>query len=500
MGHALYERFRRGLAAARDRAAFRAGSEQLTYEQADRLALRWAGALADLAGGRPRAVGVLAGKGVTGYVGILAASYAGAAVVPLNPDFPVVRTRRMAAAAGIDALITDAAGESLVDQLPAVPVLATHRPMPGHTEAAPVAVAPDDPAYVLFTSGSTGRPKGVPITHANLAHYFGLVDCWWTVTPRDTFSQTFDTTFDCSMFDLFTAWGAGATAVAVPPVAYRDLPAFVADQGITVWFSTPSAIGLVRRAGGLRAGSLPGLRLSLFAGEALKCVDAADWQRAAPDSALENLYGPTELTITVTRHRWSPDSPGLGVNGMAPIGRPNAGHEHLLLDAAGRPADTEGELWLTGPQLTSGYLDPAEVGGYARRDGRPWYATGDRVRRADNGELVYLGRADSQVQVRGWRVELAEIDHAVRGCAGVEDAVTVGVAAGDSTELVVFYTGQDCPAGRFAAQLRDTLPVGLIPRHYRRLADMPLNANRKVDRVELRGRAEKILVEAGRVD
>jgi len=499
-GHALYGRFRRGLAAAPDRAAFRVGDEELTYAQADAMALRWAGALAELAGGRPKAVGVLAEKSATCYVGILAALCAGATVVPLSPDFPAVRTQRMAAAAGIDALIVDQRGDRLVDQLPKLPVLGAHRPMPRGALAAPLPVEPGDAAYVLFTSGSTGRPKGVPITHANLAHYFGLVDGWYQATPADTFSQTFDVTFDCAMFDLFTAWGAGATAVAIPAVAYRDLPAFLADQRITVWFSTPSAIGLVRRAGGLAAGGMPGLRLSLFAGEALKCADAADWQAAAVNSAVENLYGPTELTVTITRHRWSDASPGLGVNGMAPIGLPNAGHDHLLLDPSGEPAETEGELWITGPQLTAGYLDPADDGGrYTRRGDRLWYATGDRIRRVDNGELVYLGRSDSQVQVQGWRVELAEIDHAVRGCAGVEDAVTVGVESADSTELVVFYTGRPSSTAEFAGQLRGALPTGLIPRHYRRLADMPLNANRKVDRLELRERARKVLVEAGRV-
>lgn len=496
----LGARFLRGLAAAPDRSAFRVGDDELTYAQAHALALKWAGALVDLADGSPGAVGVLADKGTTCYVGILAALYAGATVVPLNPGFPIERTRRMAAAAGVGTVIADARGARVAERLDVRTVLTPDQGVPGRALPAPLPVAPGDTAYVLFTSGSTGRPKGVPITHANLDHYFGLVDGWYDLTPQDVFTQTFDVTFDCAMFDLFTAWGAGAAAVAVPPMAYRDLPGFITANGVTVWFSTPSAIGLVRRAGGLAAGSMPGLRLSLFAGEALKCADAADWQRAAPGSAVENLYGPTELTITITRHRWSDASPELGVNGMSPIGVPNAGHEQLLVGPDGEPVDTEGELWLTGPQLTPGYLDPGDdTGRYVRRGDRRWYSTGDRVRRADNGELVYLGRADSQVQVHGWRVELAEIDHAVRGCDGIEDAVTIGVPTADSTELIVFYTGRRTTTAQFAAQLRDALPLGLIPRHYEHLADMPLNANRKVDRLDLSDRARKTLVEAGPV-
>ena len=142
-----------------------------------------------------------------------------------------------------------------------------------------------------------------------------LLGCWTTGTtsgPDDRFSQSFDLNFDCAMFDLFCAWGAGASVHPVPPAAYRDVPAFVAERGLTVWFSTPSAITLVRRTGRLSPAAMPSLRWSFFAGEALHAADAVDWQAAAPGSTLENIYGPTELTVTITGHRWSPQtSPGL---------------------------------------------------------------------------------------------------------------------------------------------------------------------------------------------
>ncbi|MFI7135966.1 AMP-binding protein [Nonomuraea sp. NPDC050153] len=493
---ALYEFFLRGLAKSPGGAAFRVGAETLTYDQVHRLALLWGGALLRTS---PTAVGVLAAKGTVSYVGILAGLFAGVTVVPLQPDFPAARTRQMIEAAGVSALIVDERGRKVAEELLGegvdVSVLAPDAdPIdPGHALPEPRPVEAGDIAYVLFTSGSTGTPKGVPITHGNTGHYFRFLAGRYDFTGDDVFSQTFDLTFDCAMFDLFCAWGAGATSVAVPPHAYRDLPRFLAEQGITVWFSTPSAISMVRRTGGLGAAAMPFLRWSFFAGEALKCADATDWQRAAPASVLENLYGPTELTITIVGHRWSQEtSPELGVNGLSPIGFVNDGHDHLLLDDEGRPAEPEGELWITGPQTTPGYLDPKQDHGrFVEREGRVWYNTGDRVRRAANGELVYLGRGDAQVQVQGWRVELAEIDHAVRGCDGVEDAVTVSTTADDATALVVFYTGAPTPPARFAAQLRRTLPVGLIPRHYHHLEELPLNPNRKVDRAGLRDRAAK---------
>jgi amino acid adenylation domain-containing protein len=493
-GGSLHSRFLRGLARSPRGVAVRVGPESITYEEAHQRALQWAGALART---RPRAVGVLAAKGVTAYTGILAALYAGAAAVPLRPDFPVARTRQMLAASGATALVADSDGAAVLDRLLAdrtdITVLApdggwptTIADGPESVLDQPAAVSSRDPAYILFTSGSTGRPKGVVITHGATEHYFRLLDARYDFTADDVFSQTFDLNFDCALLDMFSAWGAGAELLAVPPYAYRELPAFLGEHRVTVWFSTPSVIALIRRTGALGAGTMPGLRWSLFAGEALQCRDAADWQRAAPASALENLYGPTELTITITAHRWSPErSPRLAVNGVVPIGALHDGHDHMLLDRDGQPADDEGELCVAGPQLSPGYLDPADAHGrFEERAGRLWYRTGDRVRRA-GGEFVYLGRVDSQVQVQGWRLELAEVEHALRTHAPVRDAVAVGLPAHGTTELVVFYTGSPVPSVEFARRLRQVLPEGVIPRHYHQLDEFPLNSNRKIDRARL---------------
>nr|BCB14669.1 AMP-binding protein [Streptomyces spiroverticillatus] len=518
----LHGRFLRGVALAPDGDAVRAVDGVLTYRRAHEQALLWAGALCRELPEGPRAVAVLAEKGVRAYTATLAALYAGAAVVPLRPDFPPERTRRMLAAARPSVAVVDDAGWALLPELLAhpdtpvpaggLPVLAPGVPSgeapgvrriePRESDAldAPCRVSPQDVAYVLFTSGSTGRPKGVPITHGSAVHYFGLQDERYDFTPGDVFSQTFDLNFDCAMFDLFCAWGAGATALWVPPGAYRDLPAFAAEHRMTVWFSTPSAIPLVRRLGGLTPGALPGLRWSFFAGEALTCRDTADWQAAAPSSAVENLYGPTELTITIAAHRWDPLlSPGLAVSGVVPIGRINEGHTHLLLGPDGHLADDEGELCVSGPQMADGYLDREDAAGrFLEHGGRTWYRTGDRVRRIGDGrELAYLGRLDAQVQIAGWRVELAEVDHALRGCTGVTEAVTVDVDTGSGTELAVFYTGDPTGPAVFAKQLRELLPQGMTPRRYWHVEEFPLNANRKIDRGLLRARAGQLL-RAGR--
>ncbi|MEV0787618.1 AMP-binding protein [Streptomyces sp. NPDC050423] len=507
--HALYDRFLRGLARSPQGVAIRVGDATLTYRELYDRALTWAGSLLAALPERPAAVGVLAGKGVDAYTGILACLFTGVPMVPLQPSFPVLRTLQMLEAAGVQALIVDAEAATVLEKLRAegvgLPALldgaaadgAEGRivPDPAARLAHPRPVAPGDTAYVLFTSGSTGRPKGVPVTHANGAHYFGLLDARYDFGPHDVFSQNFDLNFDCAMFDLFCAWGAGAALVPVPAGAYRDLPGFVAEQGVTVWFSTPSVISLIRRTGRLTGGALPSLRWSFFAGEAVTCQDVTDWQHAAPGSAVENLYGPTELTITITRHRWSREtSPRIAVAGVVPIGPVHAGHEWMLLGADGEPDASEGELCVAGPQLTAGYLDPADdAGRFLERDGVRYYRTGDRIRLGEEGQLLYLGRLDQQVQVRGVRVELAEIDEALRRCPGVEDGVAVPIPSEQGITLAAFHTGERVPPVVLARELSRTLPRAVLPQHFFHIAEFPLNTNRKIDRRALLRRAQELL-------
>ncbi|MDT0269263.1 amino acid adenylation domain-containing protein [Streptomyces sp. DSM 44915] len=512
--HALHGRFLRGLDRAPDGIAVRTTDTTISYRELHATALRWAGALTAATPGPDRAVGVLAKKGQAAYAGTLAALYAGATVVPLDPDFPPARLRGMIAAAGVTSLVVDEAGHAalpaLLDGAPAgLPVLdptgppaAGARPIDPAAAtplARPAEVAPDAVAYVLFTSGSTGTPKGVTVSHANFRHYFDLVDQRYQLGPDDALSQTFDLNFDCGVFDVFTAWGAGARLVAVTPRAYVDLPAFLREHGITVWFATPSSITLVRRMGGLTPGALPGLRLSLFAGEALRCADTADWQAAAPHSAVENLYGPTELTVTIAAYRWAGrDTEAHAVHGVVPIGPVHPGHRTLLLDEAGRPvppADTprEGELCVSGPQVSPGYLDPAQnAGRFLDHAGHRWYRTGDRVRELGGGQLAYLGRADSQVQIHGQRVELAEVEHALNAADQVTEVAAVDVGTERGTELMVFYAGT---ASRPAllAHARRALPPGLVPRFLQPVTELPLNSNRKIDRGQLRRRAAELV-------
>ena len=507
---ALHARFLRGLEKSPEGIAVRVGGDTVDYTTAHATALAWAGALLAAPGGPPTAIGILTGRGTTAYVGILASLYAGLPAVPIPADFPAGKVVSMLGAAEVSALVVDEEGAALLAdgtgaELGGLPVLAPHLDAAGAKALAedaglppllagpdtaltePRDAAPEDVAYILFTSGSTGRPKGVRLTHGNMAHYFALMDAWYDFSADDVFSQAAGLNWDSAVSDLWCAWAAGAPLVSVPAHAYRDLPGFVAEHGITVWFSAPSVISLSRRTGRLLPGSMPTLRWTYFGGEALQFEDTDAWQRAAPGSAVINVYGPTEMTITTHRHRWSPEeSTRLGVNGVVPLGLLHEGHAELLLDERGEEAADEGELWLAGPQLSAGYLDEEDGRGkYLERDGLRWYRTGDRVRRLADGQLVYLGRMDSQVQVQGYRVELAEVEHAMRAACPVTGAVVVGVPVANSTELVAFYLGEQHAPRDFHRDLAAVLPPQLIPRHYHRLDEFPLNTNKKTDRLAL---------------
>jgi amino acid adenylation domain-containing protein len=501
-GRALHDWFLCGLAAAPDGDTLRIGDRSWTYAQVHEMAASWAGSLQAASPEPLRSVGVLAAASPETYVGILAASYAGAFAVPLSPAFPAERTAAMIEAASVDAFVADGKGADILAQSGLAgrrPVLApdtdatgpagiTIRNQPSHALTEPAAANPSDIAYLLFTSGSTGRPKGVPISHGNVDHFLWFNQKRYGLTPEDVCSQTFATTFDLAMFDIFMAWGAGATLESTPVHAFLALPEFIERKKMTIWFSVPSSITVARRRGGLGPGSMPSLRWSLFCGEALMQQDAEDWQQAASQSVLENLYGPTELTIACSTYRWRPDqSPAECVNGVVPIGTVYPSLRSVLIDPAGQPTPDEGELCVTGPQMFSGYLNPSDdQNRFLIHDDRRWYRTGDRVRRDADAQgadvLKYLGRIDFQVKIRGYRVELAEIEDTARALPGINQVAAVPVRYRGIVELAMFYAGSALTPQDVIVALAKSLPDYMVPRWAWRLDDMPLNANRKVDR------------------
>ncbi|MFF8726180.1 AMP-binding protein [Streptomyces sp. NPDC015171] len=492
----LADWFRRGLAVDPEGLAIRDGRIEYTYRAVDERAMSLAAEIRAAAPETGR-VGTLMERGADAYIAVLAVSYAGFTAVPLNPEYPAARTRLMMESAEVGAVVADETGrERLGGPAPGtgpdVKVIPAERKRPSAAGAA-AGGHPDGPAqetaYVVFTSGTTGKPKGVAVSSRGLSHYLESVHARYGFTNEDVFSQVADLTFDLSMLDLFSAWGAGAAAVTTRPQDFLRLSRFITDHGVTVWLSAPSIVALLRRNGALAPGSLPTLRWTFFCGEPLLRQDAADWQTAAPNSATENLYGLTETPITCFSHRWDPDvSVRLAVNDALPIGSPRHGYAAAVLNSAATDesysldlgdGEAEGELCVTGPHLFPGFLDSADDRDrFLSAEGRRWYRTGDLVRRLPGQEFAFIGRRDHQVKIRGRRVELAEVDGALRKCAGVGEAVTILADA----QLVAFYTGESRSTGALLRELALTLPAYALPRRIVRLPEFPLTHNRKIDR------------------
>ncbi|MER5435416.1 amino acid adenylation domain-containing protein [Streptomyces sp. NPDC002588] len=499
----LYEWFAASVAEFPDHVALEIGADRLTYQELHDAAERTAARLLTTADGVPQRVGLLAERSVLAYAGYLAVQFLGSTVVPLNPAFPAARNAAIVTAGDLDLVLAETAGqetEALALPAPVVPLTHTPTAADGNDIPAPGPTGPESIAYVLFTSGSTGTPKGVPIRHSNVSAYLSHVVPRYELGPGSRVSQTFDLTFDLSVFDMFAAWGSGATLV-VP--TRRDLMApvrWAAEAELTHWFSVPSLVSFARRMRALKPGSLPTLRWSLFCGEPLTLQQAEAWAAAAPESTLENLYGPTELTISCAEFRLPRDVAQWPrpANGTVPIGTLYPGLAHLVLDAEGLPAD-DGELVVRGPQRFPGYLDPhnnsdrfllhndatgtsVPHSGDAPITADHWYRTGDRVARRD-GRLIHLGRMDQQVKVRGYRIELGEIEALLREQPGVRDAIVIAIpdALGDLS-LEAICTGLDPQPEQIMSDLRSRIPEYMLPRSLTVFDELPLNINGKIDR------------------
>ncbi|MFD4375306.1 AMP-binding protein [Streptomyces sp. NPDC058486] len=440
--------------------------------------------------GRVERVGLLATRGLVAYTGYLAALRLGAAVVPLSPDHPAARIRDVCETADVGVIVADttsgtAPGTHRETESPGGggrPVLRLDaeevRAAAPTGRLAPYAADPDRPAYLLFTSGTTGRPKGIPIRHRHVLPFLAHNIARFGVGPGCRMSHTFELTFDLSVYDLFVTWGGGATLVVPSRTELFSPVDYLAGRGLTHWFSVPSAVSVSGGFGQLPTGRPSALRHSVFCGEQFTLDQARAWHAVAPAATLDNLYGPTELTIACAEFRLPEDPAQWPVtsNGTVPIGRVYEGLEH-------RVDEGTGELWVRGPQRFDGYLDPRDDEGRFTEDG--YFRTGDRVR-VEDGQLVHRGRLDDQVKIRGHRVEPSEVEAALRGLDAVTEAVVLGVARDGVTDLVACYTGRATGRTELIRALRGTLPIHLVPRRFEHLAALPRNANGKVDRSALR--------------
>nr|WP_296067741.1 non-ribosomal peptide synthetase [uncultured Actinoplanes sp.] len=455
------------------------GAETVTYRELDERANRLAHHLIGLGAGAGTLAGICGDRSIDLVTGILAVLKTGAAYVPLDPRHPPARLAMILEDARPSVLLAgDAQAGALPDRGIARVPLAGVGGQPAHRPA--VAIDERDLAYVMFTSGSTGRPKGVMISHRNVTHLAGGLAEVFGIAPDDRVLQFASFAFDVSAGEILMALTSGATLVLAPATDLLPGPALadlVREQRVTVIVMPPSALALLDPA------DLPSVRLAVTTGEECSPAVAARW---AP-VGLVNAYGPTETTVWAAATRVRAGAP------TVPIGVAWPGGSAYVLDDRMQPLPpgVAGHLHVGGPGLARGYLGRPDLTAdvfvpHPYGDGSLLYRTGDLARLNDDGDLEYLGRADDQVKLHGFRIEPGEIGNALSALDGVRDAQVVLRAdvPGDQRLVAYLITEPGTPAetDRLRAELARTLPDYMIPAAFVVLDAFPVGPTGKVDR------------------
>ncbi|MEV5764090.1 non-ribosomal peptide synthetase [Micromonospora sp. NPDC052213] len=485
------------------RTAVLADDATVTYRELGAAVAATAVALADPSdvAAPPAPVGVLCRHGVATVTGILAVLASGSAYVPLDTVFPPVRLAGMLRDAGVRAIVTDPEHARLAATLAAdagLPELPIMHLQPG-TSHADLSVLrgparPDDPAYVLYTSGSTGTPKGVVQSHRNVL--FGVRNHVrnFAVRPDDRTSVLTSFGYDMAVTDTFSALLSGAAAAPVDVRAHGlgHLTSALADRDVTIYHSTPTVYRYLVASLG-EGGRLPSIRAVVLGGEEVTRHDVALARRSfAPGVVFVNGYGTTEISFAAQHHL----PPGAELEqAVVPIGHPLPGIEVVLADPAGRPTCLTGEVIVRTPHVALGYLGLPELTAarFIEHGGVRAYRTGDIARRLPDGMLVYLSRSDRMVKIRGYRVELGEIEAHLAGLPGVGQAAVVArrsaAASGTGEHEIIAYAvpamGASIEPGRLREQLAAVLPDFMVPRAVVAVAQLPMGPTGKLDQAAL---------------
>ena len=474
-----------------DHAALVAPGRSLSYAQVWAEAGRQARGL-QLAGVGPGdMVGLWMPRGIDLLVAQIAITRAGAAWVPFDAEAPVERIATCLADAAAKGIVTSAdwvsraEGTERTVWTPAGLAAGSDGTEPA---ARATGLTKDHPAYLIYTSGSTGMPKAIVISHRNICHFLRSGNAFYGIGPDDIVFQGASVAFDLSMEEIWTPYLVGATLFVASPEMMGDaekLPAILTEAGVTVIDTVPTLLGIL-------PSDVPSLKLILLGGEALPPAIVQKWSR--PGRRILNTYGPTEATVVATAAEVVPGE-------VVTIGKPIPNYtayvvgEDLRLVQPGE----QGELLIGGPGVAKGYHGRPELtaekfianpfGSVAGGDDPILYRSGDAVSLDAAGNIVFHGRIDDQIKIRGFRVELGEIESKLADEPGVAQAAVV-LRSDDGIERLVAFlvpepgVGVDGPALRVS--LRDKLPPYMVPAHFEAVGSLPRMVSGKVDRKMLK--------------
>ncbi|WP_392538753.1 Pls/PosA family non-ribosomal peptide synthetase [Legionella sp. 227] len=430
-------------------------------------------------------VGILFERSIECYVAILATLKTGAAYVPIEVDYPDERINYIFSDLPFDAVLTSSL--QLAQKKLAWPTTYVIDTLAEEISKRPTQrliqddLSPDDLCYIIYTSGSTGKPKGVEITQRSICHYVQTASKLYDITSDDKVYQGFSLAFDASLEEFWMAFANGAALIACTAKEVRSglgLISFLQQHRVSVFSTVPTLLSALE-------GQLPDLRLLILGGEACSSALVKRWSRDG--LRIVNTYGPTEATIIATYAECHPDK-------EITIGQPLPGYEVLILDEQLREVaeGEEGELCIAGVALARGYVNRPEntaekfILNPANKNQR-LYRTGDLVSRAPNGDLRFVGRVDDQIKLRGFRIELNEIETVIMQYAGIKQAV-VGLHALEQPTLVAYLildTNHVLDVNELKHFLKSRLPDYMLPALIETLETFPVLASGKVNRKEL---------------
>jgi len=480
----IHQLFERQVQLTPDTTALIFASEELSYKDLNARANRLAHHLQKLGVGPETRVGILLPRSIEMIVGLLAVLKAGGAYVPLDPAYPAERLAFMLADSQAQALITfQNAPLNLASEVSVVRLDAEQASIARESPDDPIALATSaNLAYVIYTSGSTGQPKGVGIEHRStvaLRHwsmdFFGETDLAGTLASTSV-------CFDLSVFEIFIPLSCGGTVILAEDII--QLPVLPAAAKVTLINTVPSAMTELLNLKGLP----PSVRVVNLAGEQLHDSLVQRLYQFQNVARVVNLYGPTEDTTYSTFALLSRET-----SGAVAIGRPIANTETYLLDERMQPVPigVAGEIYLGGAGLARGYLQRADLTAarfvphpFASLPGERLYRTGDLARYLPDGSIVYLGRDDRQVKLRGYRIELDEIETVLCQHQAIDRAVvTIRETAGDRrlVAYVVPTQQQTLALSDIRNYLKQRLPSYMVPPFIVLMESLPLTPNEKVD-------------------
>ncbi|MEI6122229.1 MAG: AMP-binding protein [Bacteroidota bacterium] len=442
-------------------------------------------------------IGIIINDDIETYASIFAVLFSGKTYVPINPINPIDRNDKIIEQAEITAILISNKKHlsGIFSDIATLKILETFNVWEENDILSLPKIDYEQNAYILFTSGSTGVPKGVPISYKNLISFVNaFFSLGYRINEKDRFLQIFDLTFDLSIMSFLIPLCCGACVYTVPlgEIKFTAAYSIIEDHEITVALMVPSMLSFLRKY--FDEIRLEKMKYSFFCGEALYEDLTEAWADCVPNALIQNVYGPTEATIFCLTYNWNRNLANKNLNGIVCIGKPMKDMIAVIVDNQLKPVTDGilGELCLSGPQLTTGYLKNIQKNKESffeiNSDGKVqiFYRTGDICFKDNDGDFLFSGRLDNQVKIQGFRVELSEIEfHAREYMNGMNAVVHTSINSSGNTLINLFVENFN-NVDDLLVYLKSKLPPYMIPNAIKTIPSFPLNINGKVDRKSLK--------------